>query len=166
MKFSNLGDQIIGDTIEAWLAQHDGASALKEFDKLTGESAASEAGLFWRYKIAVAQNDTDLAMRTLCKVVADFPHANWAVLILAVISAHNGSEEFAINLLKARHSPPLEDWTIALMMAHNVADKVPEHAVGYFATACNLCPDNQREFVVEHALDHPQLAKAIQRNNN
>ena len=52
------------------------------------------------------------------------------------------------------------------MMAQTVAEQIPQHAYGYFATACNLCPPSELEFVVESALDNPPLAAAIQNNKN
>ena len=166
IKFADLKAQPVGDAIVGWLALGDAQSALKEFEKLDTDAAASEAGLHCRYKIAVALNDGETAARVLAKAIEEHPNASWAVLLAASVSALNGNEDFAIGLLKARHVPALEDWTICGMMAHTVAEKVPDRARGYFATAVNLCPEHHREFLVDSALSYPPLAAAIQNNKN
>jgi hypothetical protein len=166
MKFADLKDQIIADAIDAWLALKDPASALKEFQNLSKDAAESDAGLHCRYKIAIDQEDTDTAVSILAAALEQHQESNWALLTAAAATALNGNEQLAVEALKARHTPPLKDWTIALMMAHTVAEKIPQHARGYFATACNLCPEHMQEFVVESALDHPALAAVIQNKKN
>jgi hypothetical protein len=164
MQFANISDQAIADQIVTYVGIGRPTEAKALLPRLTIDESNSERGLLMRCLVAITERNRVELWRLVETTLAEFPEAEWAVLLASRIYAALECEDQAISILKQRMQ--LEDWQASFVMAQNVVQQAPERGLGYLKAALKTCPTEQKEFLATSALQYPPLAAALQKQSN